>query len=66
MLVKLVVRTPPELGELASSVLFLLLTPTIAAWATDGGGGPALFAVVAFTVVCTSIWAWRRFVDVGE
>ncbi|NRG41739.1 hypothetical protein HRK28_12530 [Rathayibacter sp. VKM Ac-2835] len=51
---------------LASTVLFLLLTPTIAAWATDGGGGPALFAVIAFTAVCTSIWAWRRFVDVGE
>ena len=51
---------------LASTVLFLLLTPTIASWATDGGGGPALFAVVAFTAVCTSIWAWRRFVDVGE
>lgn len=48
---------------LATTVLFVLLTPTIAAWSTDGGAGPVLFAVVAFTAVCTSIWAWRRFVD---
>lgn len=48
---------------LATTVLFLLLTPTISAWSSDGGGGPAVFAVVAFTAVCTSIWAWRRFVD---
>lgn len=48
---------------LATTVLFLLLTPTISAWSADGGGGPAVFAVVAFTAVCTSIWAWRRFVD---
>ncbi|QHC58107.1 hypothetical protein [Rathayibacter sp. VKM Ac-2760] len=51
---------------LASTVLFLLLTPTIAAWSADGGGGPALFAVVAFTAVCTSIWAWRRFIDTEQ
>ncbi|KQQ19354.1 hypothetical protein ASF48_15635 [Rathayibacter sp. Leaf299] len=48
---------------LATTVLFLLLTPTIAAWATEGGAGPVVFAVVAFTVVCTSVWAWRRFVE---
>ncbi|MCM6764334.1 hypothetical protein NB037_18105, partial [Rathayibacter sp. ZW T2_19] len=48
---------------LSTTVLFLLLTPTIAAWATEGGGGPVVFTVVAFTVVCTSVWAWRRFVE---
>lgn len=48
---------------LATTVLFVLLTPTIASWSTDGGAGPVLFAVVAFSAVCTSIWAWRRFVE---
>jgi hypothetical protein len=48
---------------IASTVLFLLLTPTITAWSADGGAAPVVFAVVAFTAVCTSIWAWRRFVD---
>ncbi|SOE04542.1 hypothetical protein SAMN06295924_104220 [Rathayibacter rathayi NCPPB 2980 = VKM Ac-1601] len=48
---------------LATTVLFVLLTPTIASWSTDGGAGPVLFAVVAFTAVCTSIWAWRRFIE---
>ncbi|KQQ04004.1 MULTISPECIES: hypothetical protein [unclassified Rathayibacter] len=48
---------------LSTTVLFLLLTPTITAWSTDGGAGPSVLAVVAFGAVCTSIWAWRRFVD---
>ncbi|WKK70926.1 hypothetical protein Q0F99_14495 [Rathayibacter oskolensis] len=48
---------------LSTTVLFLLLTPTITAWSTDGGAGPAVLVVVAFGAVCTSIWAWRRFVD---
>ncbi|MWV49331.1 hypothetical protein GRS96_08580 [Rathayibacter sp. VKM Ac-2803] len=48
---------------LSTTVLFLLLTPTIRAWSSDGGAAPAVLAVVAFSAVCTSIWAWRRFVD---
>ncbi|SMH46629.1 hypothetical protein SAMN06295885_2803 [Rathayibacter oskolensis] len=48
---------------LSTTLLFLLLSPTITAWSTDGGAAPAVFAVVAFSAVCTSIWAWRRFVE---
>ncbi|MBF4462780.1 MULTISPECIES: hypothetical protein [unclassified Rathayibacter] len=48
---------------LATTVLFLLLTPTITAWSNGAGGAPVVLAVVAFSAVCTSIWAWRRFVE---
>lgn len=45
------------------TVLFVLLTPTIAAWQSDGGAALVALAAVGFAAVCTSIWAWRRFVD---
>ncbi|NQX11248.1 hypothetical protein HQQ80_06405 [Microbacteriaceae bacterium VKM Ac-2855] len=47
----------------AYTVLFLLLTPTIRAWQSDGGGGVLALSAVGFAAVCTSIWAWRRFID---
>ncbi|NQX29451.1 hypothetical protein HQQ81_19055 [Microbacteriaceae bacterium VKM Ac-2854] len=45
------------------TVLFLLLTPTLAAWQSGGGGAVVALIVVGFAAVCTSVWAWRRFVE---
>ncbi|WP_146076362.1 hypothetical protein [Rathayibacter toxicus] len=48
---------------LATTMLFLLLSPTITAWWSEGSGAPLAFATISFSAICISAWAWRRYVE---